>query len=130
MINFFSAKGMATMMAIYQSGKDKYHVNEKHQIIFQNKKTFANVRFDDNSFHAVEKNMRGFELLPETIQKPDEIWSYWADPAKQLIPVRNYIKIGKINYIVQTKNSHVENAFAVAKSSLNQYRKGLPLILN
>jgi hypothetical protein len=124
---FFDAKGMTTMMQIYQGWKDDYHVNSKHQIIFQNKKTLANVKFDDISFHNIEKNMRGFENLPTAIEKPTEIWSKWVDKKKQSEVLRNYILTGKINYVVQTKNGHIENAFACAKSSLNQYRKGLPL---
>ena len=123
----FDAKGMQAMMKIYQSWKDEYHVNEKHQIIFQNEKLFANVKFDDISFHNIEKNMRGFENLPDTIENPTEVWSLWADKKKQNEVLRNYITMGKVNYVVQTRGSHVENAFACAKSSLNKYRKGVIL---
>ena len=124
----FAAKGMSDMMRIYQSWKDEYHLNNKHQIIFQNKKTFANVKFDDISFHNIEKNMRGFENLPDTIANPDEIWSYWFDKGKQQIAMRNYITYGKINYCVITKAGHVQNAFAFAKGASGKYRKGIILL--
>lgn len=115
------------ILAIIDEWNKKYH-SDKGTIIFQNKENFSNVRFDNNSLHAIMKNSRGMENLPETIEHPTEIWARWAGK-KQLDVLRNYILIGENgNYVVQTDKGIVVNAFFVVNSLLNRYRKGLLMI--
>ena len=107
--------------------KDRYTVNNEGDTIIQNNRTMTNVRFTDNGFHEIQKHPRGFELIPEAIHNPDEIWSGWGDK-KQRIVLRNYILFGDLCYVVQTKDGQITDAFLVTKTQANKFRVGVPLI--
>jgi hypothetical protein len=101
----------------------------KGVIYFQNKETLANVKFTSDSFHTISKNPRGVENLPDCVENPSEIWSFWDDPKKQMVTMRNYILIGSnISYICQTRDGVIINAFGITASRLDRYRKGLLLL--
>jgi hypothetical protein len=119
---------MHQLFAITNDWEKDRHVS-KGIIYFQNKETFANVKLTAGSFHTISKNPRGVENLPECIEHPTEIWSFWEDPEKQIVTMRNYILIGSnISYICQTRDGVITNAFGVTPSRLNRYRKGLILL--
>ena len=106
----------------------KVYYTKNDVIIFQNKEQLSNIRFDNNSFHAISKNLRGVENLPETINDPSEIWSKWAD-ANQRSVLRNYILFGSNgNFVVTTKDGIIQNAIFVVNSRVDRYRTGLLLI--
>jgi hypothetical protein len=114
-------------LAIIGEWERKYHVDKKGSLVFQNKKTLANVVFTSDSFHQCMKHLRGFENIPGCIESPDELWSKWGD-ANQRVTLRNYLLFGeKGNYCVQTKDGIVTDAFFVVNSQLQNYRKGLIL---
>jgi hypothetical protein len=111
---------------IIDEWKKTYHVNARGEIVFQNKESLANVRFDNHSFHNISKNSRGVENLPETIQQPTEIWMRWEDEIKQDVVLRNYILTGSnFSYICQTRAGVVVNGLTVVNSRVDKYRKGL-----
>ena len=114
-----------SLLAQLDDWREYYHTNKKGEIIFQNKQLYSNVKFNNNSLHEIQKHPRGFDLIPGTIEEPEEVWSYWEDPNKQLVTMRNYIKFG---YVIQTKDGVIIDAFAVPNSKLDRFRKGLPLI--
>jgi phage-Barnase-EndoU-ColicinE5/D-RelE like nuclease2 len=114
---------MHHMLNIVEDWKKDYHT-KGDDIVFQNKKTLTNVFFNNNSFHKISSHNKGFELLPETIMQPDQIWSHWEDPDKQQIVLRNYIK-GQ--YVVFTRQGIVTDAYLVAKSSIARFQKGVIL---
>lgn len=122
-----AAKGVHHLVEVVADWKDQYHVNANGDIIFQNAKTFSNVRFTANSLHKIQKHSRGFDNIPDTVSSPDEIWNYWDDTGKQLNSVRNYIIFGQVNYVVQTVAGEITDAFTVNNRSLNKYRKGVIL---
>lgn len=124
-----AAKGVHHLTEIVTEWKDKYHVNDNGDVVFQNAKLFSNVVFTAKSLHQIQKHSRGFENIPETVSNPDEVWSYWDNPApeKQLNSIRNYIIFGKVNYVVQTLAGEITDAFAVNNRSINKYRKGVIL---
>lgn len=116
---------MLQMLHVMEDWKKEYHTN-KEKIIFQNKSLLANVVFDSHSLNNISKNSKGFENIPISITNPDEVWSYWQDVETQNIVLRNYIVFGeKYNYICQTKNSKIIDAFVVIPSSTDKYRKGV-----
>ena len=118
------------MARLIDDWKQKYHVNNRHEIIFQNKALFSNVRFPSNFLHAGHVNSRGFENIPECVENPSEIWSYWKDPDKQRISIRNYLIFNeKICYCVTTEAREIVDAFAVVPSLVQKYRKGVPIFL-
>lgn len=121
------AKGLHYLVNIVAEWRKDYHVNREGDVIFQNKRTLANVRFTDNSLHTIEGHSKGFEMIPETIQEPDEIWSTWEDPKKQMVTLRNYIKFGPFPFIVKTRDGVILDAFIVGPKSANKFRKGLPI---
>lgn len=116
-------KKLSEIMAIVGEWKNKYHCNNKGDIVFQNKPTRANVVLDDNTIHIIAKHPDGFDKMAATISG-GEIWSLWGDQ-KQLVVLRNYING---NYIVSTRNGRVVDAFQVANRSINNYRKGVLII--
>jgi hypothetical protein len=119
---------MQQSIAIMDEWREKYYTDTRGNIIFQNKATFANVRFNNASYTAM-KNTRGLENVPETIQHPTEIWSRWEDPAKQMVTLRNYILLGSNgNYVIQTRDGIVVNGIFVVNSFLDRYRKGLIIL--
>lgn len=100
--------------------KHQYHSDIKGDIIFQNQKLLTNVRFTSKSFHAVRNNLKDFEKIPDTIMHPQECWSYWKDPKKQTDVYRNYLKD---NYVINTLNGEIVNAYAV--ENISKYRVGV-----
>jgi superfamily II helicase len=124
-----SKPSMLFIAKLVDGWKQHFHTDKLGNIIFQNKSTFANVRFTNNTLHEIQHNSRGIENLPEAIKSPDEIWSSWLDPNKQMVVLRNYILIGSNgNYVVSTKDGTIINAIFVVNSSIDKYRKGLPMI--
>lgn len=116
------------MALLIDDWKTRYHVNSKHELIFQCKPLLTNVRFPSEFMHKNHMANRGFSNLPDTIEKPSECWSYWVnpDPKKQKDVVRNYILRGdNINYVVTTESGIIKKAIAVVNSKLSRYRKGL-----
>lgn len=114
---------------IIDEWKKNYHVNSRGEIVFQNRESLANVRFDSHSFHNLTKNSRGVENLPETVEQPTEIWMRWEDESKQDVVLRNYILTGlNFSYICQTRGGVVVNGFTSPNSRLDKYRKGLLLL--
>ena len=116
-------KTFSQLLQVLHEWKSKYHTNREGDLIFQNKETFANVILTDNVVHVIERHSTGFGQLPDTIENPDEIWSYWGDE-KQRIALRNYIKD---NYVVQTKDGRITDAFQVSEKAINNFRKGVIL---
>lgn len=112
------------LLAQVDDWRENYHTNKKGEVVFQNKQLYSNVKFTNMSLHEIQKHPRGFELIPEAIENPDEIWSFWEDPKKQIVTMRNYIKLG---YVIQTKDGVIIDAFAVPNSKMDRFRKGLPL---
>jgi len=120
-----AATGLHQVMAIVDDWKDKYTTDKKGNVIFQNNDTYTNVILSNISIHNIQKHPRGFEGLPSTIEKPDEIWGTWENE-KQTVVLKNYITFGKkISYIVQTKDGVITDAFAVSNGSLSKFRKGV-----
>lgn len=119
---------MHQMLAQTSEWENNHHV-EKGIIYFQNKETFSNVKLTNESFLTIAKNSRGFENLADAIENPNEIWSYWETPKKQLVTIRNYILFGNNgNYVVNTKDCIIQNAIFVVNSRVDRYRTGLLLI--
>lgn len=121
------AKAFQYLIAIVNEWRKDYHVNREGDVIFQNKRTLANVRFTDNSLHTIEGHAKGFEMIPDAIENPDEIWSTWEDPKKQMVTLRSYIKFGRYPFIVKTRDGVILDAFIVAPKAANKFRKGLPI---
>lgn len=116
------ASQMLAYTQIVQDWRNKYHVDKKGAIVFQNDKLLSNVKFTDNSYHTVIKHGNGMANIPGTIAKPDEVWSQ-GDKNNVF---RSYIKFGNGNsYVVQTHNAVVTDAFV--KVNPNKYRKGVLL---
>ncbi len=116
------------LMNLHNEWSEKYHTEKDGTIIFQNKKQLSNIRFDNHSFHALTKNSRGAENLPECLMNPDEIWAKWGNK-EQTIVLRNYLLFGEnITYICQTKDGVFTDGFGVTPSQVDKYRKGLILL--
>lgn|GEM_PF-2349639 len=120
-----AATGLHYFIETVNEWKEKYETNKSGDVIFQNKQTLTNIRFTANSLHEVQKHSRGFENIPKTVQRPDEIWMSWKDAENQKVVLRNYIKFGKTCYIVQTQDGVIVDAFAISKKAANKYRKGV-----
>lgn len=121
------AIGMHFMANEVDRWRQKYHSKTNGDLVFQNKRLFANVTWNSNSFHAVGKHQRGFENIPEVIANPDEVWGLWEDVDKQLVSLRTYIKFGRSSYLVFTKDGIIKDAYALSGNSTDKYRKGLLL---
>ncbi len=104
----------------WNTWKHEYHSNPKGDVIFQNQKLLTNIKFTTKSFHAIRNNLKGFEQLPETVMNPSEVWSRWANPEKQTVTLRTYIKG---NYVVQTTDGEITNAYLV--ENISKYRQGV-----
>lgn len=103
--------------------KHEYPGDKLGEIIFRNEKLLTNVFFNSKSFQAVHKYPKGAEQLPETIEHPDSVWSFWANPKEQKDVIRHYIKG---NYVVKTLNGNITDAYLV--DNINRFRKGCILI--
>lgn len=121
------AIGMHFMANEVDRWRQVYKSKANGDLIFQNKRIFANVVWNSNTFHAVGKHQRGFENIPDVIAHPDEVWGVWEDVEKQLVSLRTYIKFGKSCYLVFTKDGVIKDAFALSANSTDKYRKGLLL---
>jgi hypothetical protein len=122
---------MVNMLQLIDSWKQEYHVNDRHEVIFQNKELLSNVRLPTNYLHANHIYNRGFSNLPECIMNPDEVWSFWRDPdpKHQKDAIRNYILYGSnINFVVITESGIIRRAQSVVQSRINRYRKGLIIL--
>lgn len=122
------AKSLKDIMVIIHDWRSKYGKNNEGDIIFQNKATYTNVRLTDNGIHAIQDHSKGFESIPDAIENPDEIWSYWKDPKEQKVTMRNYILLGKTCFVVNTQDGIIMNTFAVSLSQCNKFRIGVPLL--
>jgi hypothetical protein len=122
-------KRLSHIMAVIQAWREKYHVDKNsHDIIFQNRETFANVRFTNNSLNAIREHPKGFENIPDAIAHPHEIWSRWENAGDQKIVIRTYLLFGKgFAYVVITKKGHIDDALALSSRSVEKYRKGVIL---
>lgn len=121
----YAAKGLHAMIVTMDEWRKEYHEAKNGDIVFQNKATKTNVRFNNHSLHAIQKHNRGFELIPQAIMQPDEIWMHWENPEKQLVVLRNYIIFGKTSYIVQTRDGLITDAFAVSNKACDKFRRGV-----
>ena len=128
MLLFTQAKGLHYLLNIVESWKQKYHQDKMGDLVLQNKELMANVKLTNNGLHEISKHSRGFENIPDVVMHPDECWGSWQDPKTQRVVLRNYIKFGKVSYLVQTKDGIITDAFAVNNASCNKFRKGIPLI--
>jgi hypothetical protein len=112
-------KGLHNFVKTVNDWRGDHHTNRNGDIIFQNKDTWANVKFDNHSLNNIQNHAEGFDQLPTTIENPDEIWSLWVDPEKQMSVNRVYIK-GE--YAVLTTDGVVKDAYL---GDVHQYRKGI-----
>lgn len=124
LIGLDTGPSMHYRMKIVSEWREKYHVDNQHNIILQNKATFANVRLSDAAIHRIGQHARGFENVPETVESPDEIWTGWEDPTAQRHVLRNYLKFGRVCYIVKTRDGLVTDAFALSRKQAYKYRIG------
>lgn len=116
---------MRYLMDVVHEWRQKYYVDPKHFIVFQNNATYANVRLSDGVISKIIKHGRGMQNLPDTIMAPDEIWASWEDEDTQRVVLRNYLKIGRICYMVKTRDGRVTDAFALSRDHANKYRRGV-----
>lgn len=123
-VYFMITNGLHYFIRLVNEWRGKYHINSKGDIIIQNKTTMANVVFTHNSMHRIQEHSKGVDDLPDTIMTPDSIWSKWEDVKTQRVVLRNYIRG---NYIVQTRNGIITDAFATAQ--VNKYRVGVLIVL-
>jgi len=107
--------------------RNDYPTTKKGEIIFQNEHLLTNVRLSDAAIHKIQNHFEGFENIPNAIKEPQEVWSCWENPKKQLVVLRNYILFGKKNYIVQTRDGQITDAFLATNTSTEKYRKGVIL---
>jgi SPP1 gp7 family putative phage head morphogenesis protein len=101
------------------------HTKGNGEIVFQNKRLYTNVIWNNLSLHQVGRHARGVENLPATIADPDEVWTSWADAENQRVTKRVYLKFGKTSYLVQTTDGIIQDAFAVSAAAADRYRKGV-----
>lgn len=120
-----AAKRMHDVLSIIDEWRRHFHVNSRHDIIFQNRELLANVRFNNNSLHNIRNHTKGIELVPETVMHPDEVWSHWKNVEDQKVVNRSYIKYGKdVAFIVNTQDGLIMDAFVVSKKAADKYRNG------
>ena len=123
-----AAKGMTHFVNVISRWQRDYHVDNRHNLVFQNKKTLTNVRLSTGILHEISKHSRGFQNIPQAIISPTEIWSKWEDPGEQRRVLRAYILMGRISYVVMTLDGQVLDAFAVPNKAINKYRTGVILL--
>jgi len=116
-------KSLKYLTEILHGWKQTYPHNRQGVLLFQNKRLNSNVLFTDEAFHRIQNHSRGFDLIPQAIEKPDEVWSQWGDD-KQRATLRNYLLFGKICYVVQTKDGSITDAFTCTPRQANKYRRG------
>lgn len=113
------ANGLHNMLHILHNWRHDHHSTIKGVITFQNSDLYTNIVFNQKSFKAIQNNSAGFELLADTVTKPNEVWSLWSDVEEQTDTKRIYIRD---NYCVQTYNGTVINAYLV--DDVNRFRHG------
>lgn len=113
------------LVEVTQGWRSTHHTDNRGNIVFQNRDTFANVRFGDSALHIIGKHPRGFENIPAAIQKPDELWSKWENVGEQRVVLRAYLLFGRTSYAVLTRDGQVTDAFAFSNGSENKLRNGL-----
>ena len=106
----------------WQEWKHLYHSDQLGNITFQCERLLTNILFTHKSFHSIKNHLKGFDQIPGTVMHPEEVWSYWQNPKKQTVVLRNYIKE---NYIVKTTDGEITDAFLT--DNINRYRKGVIL---
>lgn len=111
-------------LTLVDNWKHSYPGKQLGSIMFQNEKLLSNVFWNQKSFNTIHKHPAGAAQLPETIMNPDSVWSYWTDPEKQTVVLRNYIKG---NYVVQTRDGIIENGFLV--DNTKRFKKGCILLV-
>ncbi len=117
---------MLEIANLIDSWKQQYHTDSRHNIIFQFKALFANVRLSPNFIHSAHLFNRGFVNIPEAVKSPDEVWSHWLDAKTQKVVISNYILTDTdINYVVTTEGSMIKKAMIVVPSRIDRYRKGV-----
>ena len=121
------SSGMQYFLDTIHDWKNKYEINKKGEIVFQNEDLLTNVTLSDNTLHRIQKHLKGFENIPKAVQSPSEVWSLWENKEHQRAVFRNYILFGKQNYIVSTRDGSITDAIAVTNSKTEQYRKGVIL---
>lgn len=119
------AIGLHYMMNLAQDWRKDYHTDHRGNIVFQNKKTHANVRLNDMAIHTIHKHSRGVANLPDTIMNPSEVWSKWEDVGKQTKVLRSYLLFGSTSYVVLTLDGQVMDAFACSNKEIKRYRTGV-----
>lgn len=118
---------MRYLMETVSEWRRTYHVDQHHNLVFQNQATFSNVRMTDGVISKILRHPTGFHNLPETIENPSEIWATWEDMDIQRVVMRNYLLFGRICYMVKTVDGRVTDALAVSSGGINKYRRGLIL---
>lgn len=119
------AKGLHYLLVIVGDWRQNYHVDNRANLVFQNKATFANVRLSDATIHEIAKHPTGFENIPRCIENPSELWTKWVNVGKQQDVLRAYILYGPTCYVVTTLNGVVLDAFACSRVEINKYRTGV-----
>lgn len=119
------AKAMHHLLRIVDEWRNEYHTKPNGDIVFQNKQLMSNIFFTSASLHTIAKHSTGFENIPMVLTSPDEVWMRWEDTKSQQVVLRNYIKFGKMSYVVQTRNGVVTDAFAVTNTAANNFRTGV-----
>lgn len=122
-----AGKRLQYIIEMVHDWRRDYHVDNRHNLVFQNKATFANVRLTDATITEIAKYPMGMEQLPKAIEHPTEIWGTWEDTSAQMVVLRTYILVGKTNYVVNTRDGKVVNAFAASSRQVNKLRKGVIL---
>ena len=122
-----AGKGLAYVVELVHGWRRDHHVDNRHNIVFQNKATYTNVRLTETAIHDISKYPGGMDQLPAAIQHPTEIWSQWDDVQDQRVVLRTYIKMGSTPYVVTTRDGKVDNAFAISKQQVDNFRKGVIL---
>lgn len=126
-IEHMSLRKFTDVNGLVEEWKEEYHVDNLGNVVFQNKALYSNVFLTPESVHAVHKHPRGADLLPRTIERPDEVWMTWANPSDQTTVLKNYLLFGKgISYIVQTRNGVVKDGYLISKGQSDKYRVGCP----
>ncbi len=107
-------------VALMDEWRRDYPGDKLGEIIFRNEQLLTNIFWNNKSFQNVHKHPKGAEQLPDTIEKPDSVWSYWKDPNDQKDVYRHYIRG---NYVVKTLNGNIEDAFLV--DNPKRFEKGV-----
>lgn len=120
-----SAKGMHYLVQTVHGWRNRYHTDTRGNIVFQNQELITNIRLNDSALHAISKHTRGFENIPDAVQKPSEVWTKWENVGNQRTVLRAYLLFGRTSYAVLTRDGQITDAFAFSNGSENKLRNGL-----